>query len=93
MAKTKETTGNNGHVQPGDRVLVMEALGYFIGTVVEMTPFQLKLGEDAVWVRDLGPMRDAIRTGKVNECHPLPYVCIKDHAIRYVAPWSHATPK
>lgn len=77
----------------GKAFVVQEALGFLCGTVVEETPFGLILGADAVMVRDMGPLTQAMRTGQVNECHPVPHVEIKDHAIRYLWPWPHKVPK
>lgn len=77
----------------GKPYVVMEALGYLIGTVVAETPFELQLGGDAVWVRSMGTMTQAMTTGMVIECHPVPYAAVKDHAIRYLFPWPHEVPK
>jgi hypothetical protein len=70
-----------------------EALGYLIGTVVEATPLCYVLGDDAVWVRNMGAMSDAMRTGHVQECHALPGVQIERHAVRYKWPWPHKAPR
>jgi hypothetical protein len=77
----------------GKPVLIQEALGYFIGTLIEETPFHVILGADCVWVRDMGTMDGAVTSGRVNECHRMPHRKIKDHAIRHIGPWSHKVPK
>ncbi len=70
-----------------------EALGYIIGTLVEATPLLYTLGEDAVWVRDMGTMTNAMRTGQVTECHAIPHDEIERHAVRHKWPWPHKAPK
>lgn len=76
----------------GTVVLVQEALGYFIGTLVRETPLVLVLGPDCVWVRDMGPMTQANDTGSVVECHRMPWRRIYVHAVRHVGPWAHGAP-
>lgn len=77
----------------GNVVLVQEALGYFVGTLVAETPFHIILGDDCVWVRNMDTMTNAYRTGRVQECHAMPNRKIKDHAIRHIGPWPHKAPK
>lgn len=85
-------TPNESGKRVGHKFLVLEALGFIIGTVVKETPFELCFGSDAVFARSLGDYRDAIRTGQVVEFHPDPFVTIKDHAIRKITPWNHPVP-
>jgi hypothetical protein len=73
----------------GQKWVFQEALGYIIGTIIQETPMMITLGEDAVWARDLGNMSEFNRTGNAVEVHPVPYLEIERHALRYK--WPHAS--
>lgn len=79
--------------ETGKPYLILEALGYYIGTLVDETPFEIHLGPDAVWVRDMGTMGEAMGTGRVNQCFSMPNTDIAQHARRTITPWPHKVPK
>jgi hypothetical protein len=78
--------------QKGDVIVVQEAHGYLMGTVKAASVFGIKFEADSVWVRNMGEMTTAMRSGTVTEAQILPSVCVRDHAIRYWWPWPHAVP-
>lgn len=79
-------------IAEGDVVLVMEALGYKIGTIWRLTPFKVVLGPDAIWARNLGQYNEAFRTNRIQEGYQDPWAEMERHAIRYMTPWPWTTP-
>ena len=74
----------------GKPYVFQEALGMLIGTIVTISPFEIVLGPDAVHARNMsGGLTVAMRTGHVDEVHPVPGVVLERHALRYRWPWAH----